>query len=886
MAISDKKQLDILADQNELVKDQLNLYKQINSLLGKNQKSASAFQQDLVKEITNLKNIKNLEDNINSNKSIHKRLSNEIKNLQAESVIADQNAKKAKLAGLNVLKDQFYLQKRSINAEIRRTVELQKHLKTVREITSKFKELEDVSEHLLRNADIANALGLSRYSSGITTFFNKASLLFGKNINGSIAVLNILKKWYMPIVLTYSFLSKIVELFKELDKAAFIARKEFGMMRDSHKILRIQAEELLKQYAHLGLTVESVYKSQKAVSSELGSSLSATKDIITQASLLNAQFGISEDTTVRMLKTLAQMKGTTAAAQIQMIGFAGALSNAAGVPLPQVMEDIAKSSETTRTMMSKLPLDIIKAAVEARRMGTTLDKMTSSSRKLLNFTESMEAEMEASVLLGNPINLQLARQLSYAGKIVDANKEILRISKQIQFDGLDPFQMESFARAAGKSVDELKSMLQSEREREKITNASRTDKRLSDQLVLLNKLKNANESVAKSMGENFQLQVKQQTNQERLTSISNSWKKVTVELGAAFLPIIDGVLKVIASIIPLIGYTFKIVAGVTAVSLLFGKVWGVITKINTISLPKWISGLTAALSGKSVAGAGIILKTITNISKAFQGVGSFLNPVLKGFGFLSKMVVPFLKWIPVIGIIITGVQFVYNLIKRLLQIDTSKGFWNSILEGIKAVGGAIYDTLVQPFVDAWNWIKGIFSGNSPSKLGLSIVNGLQSVGGLIVDSLTNPFKLILNITNGIFKTLGITIFESIVEPFKKAWDWIFNLVGKTSVQPSIEKPIVSSQLSKTSIPVDIQSDGEVKSYRELEKVTESKSKKHEDTEQTINRLETVLLTLIDEIKGLKNEYRQGVPVYLDGQLLTVGMNRGNQFRGNFGAIVG
>jgi hypothetical protein len=57
-----------------------------------------------------------------------------------------------------------------------------------------------------------------------------------------------------------------------------------------------------------------------------------------------------------------------------MTGFAKQMSNAAGVPLPEVMKEIAESSDDVRIYTGKSVVNLIKGTVEAKQMGTTFQK--------------------------------------------------------------------------------------------------------------------------------------------------------------------------------------------------------------------------------------------------------------------------------------------------------------------------------------------------------------------------------------------------------------------------------------------------------------------------------------------------------------------------------
>lgn len=863
-----KLQKDLLIDENDLLKDQTSLFNNINKLIEKKNRGYVGFRSTMKGLIEDIQKERDLSEKINKISAINKNINKEIKDLQIKQNDAGQKYLFWRRLGGTVAANVFRKQKEQYEAEI-------KNLKEIKNITN---QINAGTQNVLNlqktlagftNTTFLNSIGITGTTNRLQNIIQKIVNINGKNVVLSNFILKIFQRFEAPLLVAIFLAGQLWDVFKKLDEEAFKARKEMGMMRDIHQPLRQQAEGLYKQYADLGVTVEQVYKTQKAISLELGSVHSATKAIVEQASLMSAQFGISEDTTVKMLKTLGQMNQTTAVAQTQMVGFAGVIANAAGVPLPQVMEDVAKASATTRTMFAKTPLDMIKAAVEARRLGTTLNQMSESSRKILNFTESMEAEMEASVLIGRSINLQLARQLAYNGKIAESNKEILRLSKQMDFEHMDPFQAEAFARATGKTVDELRSMVQSDRELNNIrAQANKLAKEgsftLKKQLEDYEKLQQANEAVAKIRGEDYQMMLKQRANQERLTSISNSWKKIVMELGYAFLPIIDATLAIVAHMMPLISIGFKIAAPFQML----------------IVLLKGIAAVSDfAFGTKIIANLAKIGPWITSLGTKFSWLGKVFS-VLKIAG-------PFTKAIPVIGWIITGVQFLYEWGKRLIKIwnDPNMSIGDKILNGLYSVGPALKAVLWDPFVELWNWLKKTFMGQSPSRLGLMIVEGIKAVGTMMFNSLMSPFKLAWDAISNLWGGIGTVI----TEPLKKVWDSVGSWFGvNKTIQPSVEKPVVNAKIASLAIPVDRPlTDKEIRSYKELDKVPEGESVKQtlEATEQKTDLVSAAQVAILNELKAIRQDLLDGkIAVNLDGQLVSTIMNRNNSFRGSYGSM--
>ena len=80
--------------------------------------------------------------------------------------------------------------------------------------------------------------------------------------------------------------------------------------------------------------------------------------------------------------------------------------------------------------------------------------------KMLSFQDSLNAEIEASIMLGRNVNLQKARELALAGK---AEKFLVELTKQVgsqaEFEKMNVLQRQSLAKALGISVEQLGKMV-------------------------------------------------------------------------------------------------------------------------------------------------------------------------------------------------------------------------------------------------------------------------------------------------------------------------------------------------------------------------------------------------------------------------------------------
>jgi DNA repair exonuclease SbcCD ATPase subunit len=103
---------------------------------------------------------------------------------------------------------------------------------------------------------------------------------------------------------------------------------------------------------------------------------------------------------------------------------------------------------------------LFEATLEANKLGTTLEKTKEISDSLLNFEESISAELEAELLTGKDLNLDRARALALQGDYVEATKAALEnVGGLAEFQKLLPIQQRALAKAVGMTGDELADVL-------------------------------------------------------------------------------------------------------------------------------------------------------------------------------------------------------------------------------------------------------------------------------------------------------------------------------------------------------------------------------------------------------------------------------------------
>ena len=265
----------------------------------------------------------------------------------------------------------------------------------------------------------------------------------------------------MTIGILYSVFQTVYDTFDQTQTAFIKTIKSFGLLKDEAEPLNTFIKNTAVNLAKYGVTAEDAAATITNMADAFGSLTLFSEKTGEDITLMSKQLGVGNKELTDSLMTLMSFGKIDMVKATKVVYFASALSKAAGVPLPKVMDDVAKAGDKARGMIKGGAEELIKAAVYARRLGTDLEKVAEIGRKMLDFQESITDEIEASVLLGSNISFQKARELFYTGKIQEGYDEIFNVVKNIgDFNKLDIFQKEAIAKSTGMSLTDLQKQLQ------------------------------------------------------------------------------------------------------------------------------------------------------------------------------------------------------------------------------------------------------------------------------------------------------------------------------------------------------------------------------------------------------------------------------------------
>lgn len=229
-----------------------------------------------------------------------------------------------------------------------------------------------------------------------------------------------------------------------------------GISRETSKDM---AKELMWTSARMKLIGIDAKEVGSQLQDAFGTLSSVTPEVVTELGLMEKGLGVSTEHSTLLMQRLQTIGGLTAEGSIEAIKFGSALAMANDVAPGRVMADIAENTDAFADYAKDGGKNIMKAAVAARKLGLNLSTTAKIADSLLDFETSIEAEMEASMLIGKQLNFNKARQLALEGDIAGAAADVMKqVGGQAEFEKMNVIQRRKLAEAIGVSTDELSKM--------------------------------------------------------------------------------------------------------------------------------------------------------------------------------------------------------------------------------------------------------------------------------------------------------------------------------------------------------------------------------------------------------------------------------------------
>lgn len=452
-----------------------------------------------------------------------------------------------------------------------------------------------------------------------------------------------------PMVAIIGLFALAIEKFIKLDEAAEKFRTETGLTKKQSKEVADNARDIYETYKELGVTYEGVLDSAAALFKTQENMHFISKDNVETVALLAQNFGIAAENSAGFIREMKAGTNFTDDKIQSIVGGLLSISQKSGVSAAAVMQDIADVSEEGYAFLSKYPMKFLETAVRARQLGIDMNKLTNTTKAMLDFETSIGDEMEASVLTGRNLNLNAARYYALQGDQGKMLEEILRnVGSVSDFNKMNILQQQAIAKAVGMETKDLAVMLK--------------NKEIQHKIGL---------GIVDSETKAWKLEDERRGT---MSKMKDAWSSIVSSVSTIFLPVIEAVAPIVA----------KLASGVAYMADLFGRMPDSLKSIARYAL---VAG-AAFLTISKVRGLGGMLGNLTSsFSRGGAGTASAGGTMFDGFGKFMKGTNPTQMLASGAAMILIA-GAIWILAKAMQEFSTGVT-WDGVLKGVVAMGALI-----------------------------------------------------------------------------------------------------------------------------------------------------------------------------------------------------
>jgi hypothetical protein len=367
---------------------------------------------------------------------------------------------------------------------------------------------------------------------------------------------NIAKSLVDPLFLTEQFVGKLLEADDSAGKIA----KNFGISYRQAIGITDELNDAANSSYLLNVTTQGQAEAFTTLNNRYGtfakiseSNLNTFQELKDTVQLSEEALGALYDVSILTGK---EVEGITK----EFLGEAKALAlqNDLALNEKEILESVKGISKATLLSLQAQPQALAKAIVQAKALGTTVEKVADISNSLLQFENSITSELEAELLVGKDLTLERARQAALNGDIATVAEEIAKqVGTAAEFGKMNVIQQEALAKAVGMTREDLAASLMEREAMNKLDGiAGDTAKERFNNLVKEVGL----EEAKKQLGdESLANMMASQNTQERFAAAIEKLQEVFASLAQPLLPVLDILSSMLSVIGPIVGGVSQLV---------------------------------------------------------------------------------------------------------------------------------------------------------------------------------------------------------------------------------------------------------------------------------------------------------------------------------------
>ena len=359
---------------------------------------------------------------------------------------------------------------------------------------------------------------------------------------------NVKKALTDPLTIAIALATQLVKAFKAVDEQSGEFAKTQGLSYATTVELRGEMSSIARSSKDILVTSKGLMESQARLSNLMGSQVRFSDEMLEDFTQLDRRLKMSEKTqeliAFQSLKTGKSAKGLTAEINGQVLKQNE--QRKISMSFKEVQDAIGESSKAIRLNFGGSVKELVNQVSAAKALGTNLAGVEDISSSLLDFESSIQAELEAELLLGKEINLEKARQAALQGDMATVADEVLKNTAIMNaFETKNVIAQEAAAKALGMSRDDLANMVTEQQQLEAVRANGFEDMKAAQ--AEYNDLRaqgySAEEAALATGGQALQDQMESASAAERLAAVMEQIQEIFIGMAEPILGLVNGILE-------------------------------------------------------------------------------------------------------------------------------------------------------------------------------------------------------------------------------------------------------------------------------------------------------------------------------------------------------
>jgi len=257
-------------------------------------------------------------------------------------------------------------------------------------------------------------------------------------------------------------ITTFVQALGQADKETTQLQKSMALTKSEAVGFRMGLTEAANQSGNINITATKLLKTYSDLNTQFGFITNFAAETLVTTAKLTEVVGVTSQSAGN-LAAASELTGTSFESNYKdVLATSYQLQMQSGVQmdLKDILEKTGKITGTVRANLGANPSLMAAAVTQAKLFGASLEQVAAAGKSMLDFEQSITAELEAELLLGRDINLERARAAALAGDQVTLAQELQKEAGTFSdFTKMNVIQQEALAKAMGMTSDQLADIL-------------------------------------------------------------------------------------------------------------------------------------------------------------------------------------------------------------------------------------------------------------------------------------------------------------------------------------------------------------------------------------------------------------------------------------------